>query len=127
MKLVAIHYMSVGMWHQASDSYLPARKAFAERDWRIFIFRWSLSFGIVAAYFALHALNVGVAPLGFLEGMVPLLATGHVAQALLAPVLTLGVFLVIGVLLTYLRVFRYSAMPLRWTYTIEDQLPRKVP
>lgn len=37
---VAIHHVSVGLWHRPSASYVGPLVAFRDRQWRRFLFRW---------------------------------------------------------------------------------------
>jgi hypothetical protein len=118
---VTLHHISVGLVHHPWPHYKSAMETFKSPRFRRFAFRWALSFAVTAAIFALHALALSLQPLGFLGKLIRIQSIDPQLQAALLTVGTFFVFIVVAVLLTAGRVFRYSEIPIAWTFT-EDEL-----
>lgn len=123
IRRVAIHHISVGLWHHQSSSYLGPLDAFRTQTWQIFTARWAAGFGITALFLALHLVVVGIDPLRLLDSVYPQRDAHWAVEVALSGIGTFAVFLVLGTLFTVVGIFRYSEVPLPWTYLLEDRRP----
>ncbi len=113
--LTVLHHISVGVWHKPSATYLSFLATCRSSEWRRFLLRWAAGFGVTAVIATTHLVAVGIYPLGPLHPELAKEAGRSFIEAAAAGIAAFLVFLALGVLLTLIRFFRYSATELAWT------------